>query len=133
MQDGLLLGVTPEKFSEKYLPGYDHVGWTTRFHVSSTKVSIAVHRTFNTTTTTTSYTHLLTIAMRGVWLLSILLPLVPGIKADGSLYPPGLMPLITHANSLLSAGKFGAAATAYSQAIGKARILSGTFGNSSLA
>ena len=57
--------------------------------------------------------------MRGVWLLSILLPLVPGIKADGSLYPPGLMPLITHANSLLSAGKYGDAATAYSQAIGE--------------
>ena len=57
--------------------------------------------------------------LRGVWLLSILLPLVPGIKADGSLYPPGLMPLITHANTLLSGGQFGSAATAYSQAIGE--------------
>ena len=57
--------------------------------------------------------------MRGVWLLSILLPLVPGIKADGSLYPPGLMPLINHANSLISAGKFGDAASAYSLAIGE--------------
>ena len=71
------------------------------------------------TTATTSYALLLTNIMRGVWLLSVLLPLVPGIKADGSLYPPGLMPLINHANSLLSAGKFGPAATAYSQAIGK--------------
>jgi len=57
--------------------------------------------------------------MRSAWLFFTLLPFVPGIRADGSLYPPGLMPLINHANSLLSTGKFGDAATAYSQAIGE--------------
>ena len=96
---------------------------TERFHVERTlnqvSITFPTHIVLSPTTATISYVLLLTIAMRGVWLLSILLPLVPGIKADGSLYPPGLMPLINHANSLLSAGKFGNAATAYSQAIGE--------------
>ena len=39
--------------------------------------------------------------------------------AAGSLYPPGLLPLINHANSLLSKGQFNDAAIAYSQAIGE--------------
>ena len=84
------------------------------------QVSITIPTSPIPSPTTATTVILLTIAMlRGVWLLSILLPLLPGIKADGSLYPPGLMPLITHANSLISAGKFGDAASAYSQAIGE--------------
>jgi DnaJ family protein C protein 3 len=43
------------------------------------------------------------------------------VRADsaGALYPPGLLPLINHANSLLSAGQFSDAAKAYTEAIGK--------------
>jgi DnaJ family protein C protein 3 len=39
-------------------------------------------------------------------------------SAGSALYPPGLQPLITRANALLSAGTFHDAAKAYSEAIG---------------
>jgi DnaJ homolog subfamily C member 3 len=59
---------------------------------------------------------------------ALLLPLaaswLPATRADGSgpesgsLYPPGLQPLISRANAYLSAGQFSDAAKAYSDAIG---------------
>lgn len=55
-------------------------------------------------------------------LLPCLLAIVlSGVSADpsaGALYPPGLQPLITRANALLSVGQFNDAAKAYSDAIG---------------
>ncbi|KAH9928916.1 uncharacterized protein B0H18DRAFT_1117733 [Fomitopsis serialis] len=57
--------------------------------------------------------------------LPLLLPcllviVLSGVNADpsaGALYPPGLQPLITRANALLSVGQFNDAAKAYSDAI----------------
>ncbi|EGO04165.1 hypothetical protein SERLA73DRAFT_164479 [Serpula lacrymans var. lacrymans S7.3] len=53
--------------------------------------------------------------------LSSLLILAIGTSADpsagSSLYPPGLLPLINRANTLLSSGQFGEAAKTYSEAI----------------
>ncbi|KAF7309162.1 hypothetical protein MKEN_01118500 [Mycena kentingensis (nom. inval.)] len=40
-----------------------------------------------------------------------------GARADSGLYPPGLQPLITRANVLLSSGQFSEAARMYSEAI----------------
>lgn len=57
--------------------------------------------------------------MRFLWLGSLLLALVSGVQSDSALYPPGLLPLINHANTLLSGGKFGDAVKAYSLAIGQ--------------
>jgi hypothetical protein len=52
-------------------------------------------------------------------LLFLLLP-ATGTYADSGagLYPPGLQPLITRANVLLSTGQFNEAARVYSEAIG---------------
>lgn len=64
------------------------------------------------------------------WRIPFLLPttvlaLCYGVNTDPSpsstgsaLYPPGLLPLITRANALLSAGQFNDAVKAYSDAIG---------------
>ena len=41
-----------------------------------------------------------------------------GAASGSALYPPGLMPLITKANTLLSTGQFSEAIKAYSDAIG---------------
>ncbi|KAI0771664.1 hypothetical protein BD413DRAFT_604422 [Trametes elegans] len=51
--------------------------------------------------------------------LSILLPLllVDARGSAGALYPPGLIPLISRADTLLTAGQFNDAAKAYSEAI----------------
>ncbi|KAJ7825460.1 hypothetical protein B0H13DRAFT_2122282 [Mycena leptocephala] len=49
-------------------------------------------------------------------LLFLLLP-ATGTYADSGLYPPGLQPLITRANVLLSTGQFNEAAKVYSEAI----------------
>lgn len=54
---------------------------------------------------------------------SLLFFLLPVTYADSSgnagLYPPGLQPLITRANVLLSSGQFSEAAKVYSEAIGQ--------------
>lgn len=58
-------------------------------------------------------------------LVSISLSLIPTALADPSaeggsaLYPPGLVPLINRADTLLSVGQFNDAVKAYSEAIGK--------------
>jgi hypothetical protein len=59
--------------------------------------------------------------MRFLWLGSVLLAIISGVQSDSgsALYPPGLLPLINKANSLLSAGQFNDAAIIYSQAIGE--------------
>ncbi|KAJ6473119.1 hypothetical protein C8R45DRAFT_1012292 [Mycena sanguinolenta] len=49
-------------------------------------------------------------------LIFLLLP-VTGVYASDELYPPGLQPLITRANVLLSTGQFNEAARVYSEAI----------------
>jgi len=50
--------------------------------------------------------------------LSSLLTIVGTVYADaGGLYPPGLLPLITRANVLLSTGQFNEAVRIYSEAI----------------
>ncbi|KAF9445500.1 DnaJ-domain-containing protein [Macrolepiota fuliginosa MF-IS2] len=50
--------------------------------------------------------------------LALALLLLGGVRADqGSLYPPGLLPLINRANALLSTGQFNEAAKIYSEAI----------------
>lgn len=59
--------------------------------------------------------------MRLLWLGSLLLALASGVHSDSGLNPPGLLPLINNANSLLSGGKFGDAVKAYSEAIGESR------------
>ncbi|KAK0448228.1 hypothetical protein EV421DRAFT_1786383 [Armillaria borealis] len=52
------------------------------------------------------------------WLaVSSLVLLISNVYADGGLYPPGLLPLINRANSLLSTGQFNEAARIYSEAI----------------
>ncbi|KAJ6579674.1 hypothetical protein DFH09DRAFT_1246175 [Mycena vulgaris] len=53
-------------------------------------------------------------------LLFLLLPATGAYADAGGLYPPGLQPLITRANVLLSAGQFNEAAKVYSEAIGGA-------------
>ena len=55
----------------------------------------------------------------GLFLLFFTLPALADPSAGSALYPPGLQPLINHANALLSAGTFHDAARAYSEAIGK--------------
>jgi DnaJ family protein C protein 3 len=55
----------------------------------------------------------------GLSFLLIILPALANPSAGSALYPPGLQPLINHANALLSAGTFHDAAKAYSEAIGK--------------
>jgi DnaJ family protein C protein 3 len=58
--------------------------------------------------------------------LSSFLALFNGIYADASgssLYPPGLQPLISRANTLLSSGQFQDAAKVYSEAIGMLFLL----------
>ena len=51
--------------------------------------------------------------------LALCLLLLGGVYADkAGLYPPGLLPLITRANTLLSTGHFNEAAKVYSEAIG---------------
>lgn len=53
------------------------------------------------------------------WLaVSSLVLIISNVYADGGLYPPGLLPLINRANSLLSTGQFNEAARIYSEAIG---------------
>lgn len=42
-----------------------------------------------------------------------------GATGGSALYPPGLLPLITRANALLSTGQFNDAIRAYSEALGK--------------
>ena len=58
------------------------------------------------------------------WAIAVLPFLTYGLNADptgggNALYPPGLQPLISRANVLLSAAQFSDAAKAYSEAIGK--------------
>lgn len=43
--------------------------------------------------------------------------------SGSALYPPGLRPLISRANALLSIGQFSDAAQAYSEAIGYCTVL----------
>jgi len=51
--------------------------------------------------------------------LALCLLLLGGAYADkAGLYPPGLLPLINRANTLLSTGHFNEAAKVYSEAIG---------------
>jgi hypothetical protein len=57
----------------------------------------------------------------GALLLAFSVQAEPG--ASGGLDPPGLVPLVTRANALLSAGQFSDAAQAYSDAIGEYPVL----------
>lgn len=67
--------------------------------------------------------HEVTMILRLTLLVPCLLAaLIYGANADpnaGSLYPPGLMPLIQRADVLLSAGQYNDAVKTYSEAIGK--------------
>jgi DnaJ homolog subfamily C member 3 len=54
----------------------------------------------------------------GLSILLTILPVLADPSAGSALYPPGLRPLISRANALLSAGTFHDAARAYSEAIG---------------
>ena len=62
-------------------------------------------------------------------LVSISLSLIPSAVAEpaaeggSALYPPGLLPIINRADTLLSVGQFNDAAKAYSEAIGKSGVL----------
>ncbi|KAH9962462.1 hypothetical protein BC827DRAFT_1130306 [Russula dissimulans] len=53
----------------------------------------------------------------GLSILLTILPVLADPSAGSALYPPGLRPLISRANALLSAGTFHDAARAYSEAI----------------
>jgi DnaJ homolog subfamily C member 3 len=58
--------------------------------------------------------------MRLFALSVLLVAAVDAASADSSgLYPPGLLPLIDHANTLLSSGQFNEATKAYTEAIGQ--------------
>ena len=51
--------------------------------------------------------------------LALCLLLFGGVYAEkAGLYPPGLLPLINRANTLLSTGQFNEAARVYSEALG---------------
>jgi DnaJ homolog subfamily C member 3 len=58
--------------------------------------------------------------MRWCALLLSLAAVLHGVSADAGagLYPPGFMPLVNKADSLLAAGQYTEAARAYSEAIG---------------
>ena len=72
-----------------------------------------------------NFSNLLPTMRLGRTLSSLILCFLPGyVEADpapvnGSLDPPGLLPLINRANALLSAGQFNEAARTYSEAIGE--------------